>query len=100
MFSKKERFLIRDRIWRATQIKFMYKLKLKRSILNSGLTTTTKKMYIKLYIQQNNASIKKKNVCLLSGENKSVRKFTLVSRFHLNYLGVNNKLQNFKINSW
>merc|ERR1711970_681378 len=42
---------------------------------------------------------KNKNICLISGENKAVNKKLLLSRFHINYSSLGNKLQNFKINS-
>ena len=100
MFSKKEGIVIRDNIRRTNIIKFKYNSLLKKSLVKNNSFSDLKKLYIML---QNNCRIvskKKKNLCLLSGGNNSVKKHLLVSRFHINYLTLNNKLQNFKINSW
>ena len=59
----------------------------------------TKKLYIKLQNNQKLMPKKVRNLCLLSGENNSIKKRLLVSRFNINYLALNNELQNFKINS-
>ena len=82
------------------QIKFTYKQLVKKSSLKNNFIENKKKTYLLLYQQQNLATYKKKNVCLLSGENTSIRKKTLTSRFSLNYLSIGNKLQNFQVNSW
>ena len=60
----------------------------------------SKHLYTTLTITRSSPLIRKKNVCLLSGENGAVRKQFLASRFKLNSMCVNNTLQNFKINSW
>jgi ribosomal protein S14 len=67
--------------------------------MKNNYLTKSKCIYIKLSLVVPNLFLKKKNICALSGENNSVRKKLLISRFNLNKLGVNNKLQNFKINS-
>ena len=51
-------------------------------------------MYLSLGFSKNINSKKRRNVCLLSGENKSVRKFLLMSRFRINSLCIKNNLQN------
>jgi hypothetical protein len=41
---------------------------------------------------------KYKNICLKSGENTSINKKLLITRFQINYLSIVNKLQNYKVN--
>jgi ribosomal protein S14 len=100
MFSKKEKYLIRDNLQRSIQLKYIYTHTLKSSLLKNTTLSNSKKKLIKLSLQKNKILTKKKNLCLFTGENKSVRKYFLTSRFKLNYLSIENKLQNFKLNSW
>lgn len=100
MFSKKEKYLIRDNLRRSTQIKYVYINFLKKSLKKNHFLRQSKKIYFTLNLQKNISSKKTKNVCLLSGENTSVRKHFMLSRFKLNTLSISNSLQNFRINSW
>ena len=99
MFSKKEKYLIRDKTYRSVHIKFKFKNKLIKSMLQNNLLLNSKKIYLKLNLNTNPSKLRKKNVCLLSGENNTIKKKNLISRFRLNLLSIDNKLQNFKINS-
>ena len=99
MFSKKEKYQIRDNKWRSVHVKYMYTNLLKSSIQDTLYVKSLKRAYLKLSLAKNN-SPKRKNLCLLSSENSGVDKNTLLSRFQRNNLSVRNKLQNFKLNSW
>jgi hypothetical protein len=99
MFSKKEKYLIRDKLHKSVHIKYKYKLKLGKSMLRNNLILKNKKLYIKLKLMGSLLMLRKKNICLLSGENNSIKKNTLTSRFTLNSLCISNKLQNFKVNT-
>jgi ribosomal protein S14 len=100
MFSKKEKYLIRDNLKRSTLIKFIYINKLRSSVIHNNFLKKSKLIYLNISSIKNINSKKRKNICLLSGENKSVRKFFLMSRFKINSLCIKNNLQNFKLNSW
>lgn len=100
MFSKKEKYLIRDNLQRSLQLKYTYNYTLKTSLTKNNALKNSKKNYLKLMLQKNSKLTKKKNICFFSGENKSVRKYFLTARFKLNFLSIENSLQNFKLNSW
>lgn len=100
MFSKKEKYLIRDNLQRSLQLKYIYSCRLKISLIGNNFLKRSKKNYIKLILQKKLILVKKRNVCSFSGENSGVRKYFLTSRFKLNYLSIENNLQNFKLNSW
>jgi len=100
MFSKKECFLIKDNIRRTASIKFKYNSLLRTSLTKNSFIGNTKKLYYKTYNTRGVLYKKQKDVCLLSGENTSVRKNLLLSRFQINYLSLTGSLQNFKINTW
>jgi hypothetical protein len=99
MFSKKERYIIRDKTYRSIFIKNKFKNKLRRSMLKNNTLIQTKKILLKVNFNENPSKLRKKNICLLSGENNTIQKRFLVSRFALNSLSISNKLQNFKINA-
>jgi hypothetical protein len=99
MFSKKEKYVIRDKIHRSVHIKYKYKLRLSKSILKNNLILKPKKLYIKLGLKGGLLMLRKRNICLLSGENNSIKKRIVISRFALNSLCISNKLQNFKVNT-
>lgn len=101
MFKHKERYLLRDNIRRSLIIKYSY-----INLIQKGLFHNRKLIRYKRIIAFYKLSYKKKgykklkNVCLISGENTSVNKKILFTRFQINYLSILNKLQNFKVNSW
>jgi hypothetical protein len=98
-FSKKDKYLVRDNVRRSLRLKNTYALSLRRSM---GLDPHQRKfMKIYLRVSLGRGLVKKyKNICLLTGENRAVRKYFLASRFRLNDLGIGNKLQNFRPHSW
>lgn len=99
MFSKKEKYLLRDNLRRSVGIKFIYTNMLHKTLKKNLYLLRYRRFYFTLNLQKNISSKKIKNTCLLSGENTSVRKYFILSRFQLNTLSINNNLQNFKINS-
>lgn len=100
MISKKERFLIKDNIYRSVQIKQMYKILIRRSLIKNNLLNKSKKIYLSIGKFSTPTLIRKRNICLLSGENHGVRKNLLISRFQINNQSTKNQLQNFSINAW
>jgi len=100
MFSKKERYILKDKILRTTQIKHKFLKKIGQNFITNPQTFNIKRYKIWLLNLNKKGHIYKvKNICLLSGENKGVAKKLLLSRFTLNKLCVHNQIQNFKINS-
>lgn len=101
MFRQKEKYLIRDNSRRTLLLKYKYLSLLQKSLLHNRASTKQIKLLVFLNHSQKKPGFKKiKNICMLSGENTSVNKKLLFTRFHINYLSIVNKLQNFKINSW
>lgn len=100
MFKQKEKFLIRDNSRRTLIIKYKYLNLILKSLLHNRNFTQKRKLLSFIHYSQKKQSFKKiKNLCMLSGENTSVNKKLLLTRFQINYLSISNKLQNFKINS-
>ena len=99
MISKKERFLIKDNIYRSVQIKHTYKTLLRRSLIKNNLLNKSKKIYLNIGGFSTPTLIRRRNLCLLTGENHGVRKNLLLSRFQINTQSTKNQLQNFSINS-
>ena len=100
MFSKKEKYIIRDKVYRSIHIKYRFNTKLQKSLLKNNMTPQTKKLFLTLKTNKTPLKLRKRNLCLISGENNTVKKYFLVSRFALNKASIANKLQNFKINTW
>lgn len=101
MFKQKEKYLLRDNSRRTLLLKYKYLNLIQKSLLHNRSVRKKIKLLIFLHNSQKKQSFKKiKNICMLSGENTSVNKKLLLTRFHINYLSIVNKLQNFKINSW
>jgi len=98
MFSKKEKYLIRDRLKRASNIKYRYLVFLSKSFVKNNQILNNKKSFMRIKNDYKNFK-KISNVCVLSGENTSVSKKLLISRFFLNSFSVKNYLQNYQINS-
>jgi len=100
MVSKKEKSLIKDKINRSVHIKYKFREKIKNSMLRNNLVLKSKKKFLKINFTKSLQELRKKNICLISGENNTIKKRFLTSRFILNSLSIENKLQNFKINTW
>jgi ribosomal protein S14 len=101
MFTRRERYLIRDNTRRTIQIKYKYINILEKSLFYNRQLNNKKRLLLFLKINLKKISSKKiKNICIKSGESKGVNKKIIFSRFQINYLSILNKLQNFKISSW
>lgn len=101
MFTRRERYLIKDNTRRTIKIKYKYLNILEKSLFMNRTLKNKKRLLIFLKINLKKLSSKKiKNICLKSGESKAVNKKLILSRFQINYLSILNKLQNFKVNSW
>jgi hypothetical protein len=100
MFSKKEKYILRDKLYKSIYIKGKFKCKLQKSLILNSSSTQHKKLYLNLKLNKAPVKLKKKNLCLISGENNTIKKHFLTSRFVLNRLSICGGLQNFKINTW
>jgi hypothetical protein len=74
MFSKKERYIIRDKNRRSIFIKYKFRYKLVSTILKNNTFGQKKKLLLKVNFVKNPSQLKKKNICLLSGENNTVHR--------------------------
>lgn len=100
MLNRRSKVLIKDNLRRSISIKYKYLTLLQKSLFHNRSINSNKKLIFFYYFNKNKIHWKKvKNVCLLSGENKSVNKKLLLTRFQINYSSVLNNLQNFRINS-
>lgn len=101
MYDKKEKYLIKDNVQRTLFLKYKYITFIHKSLFHNRNLIIEKKLlsFYKLSLKKKNYK-KFKNICLKSGENTSVNKKLLITRFQINYLSILNKLQNYKINSW
>lgn len=101
MLNKKSKIYLKDKIRRSVIIKYKYLNLIQKSLFQNRYLCKKKKLYFLYLLNLNKVSaVKKKNICLISAENKSVNKKLVMTRFQINYSSVLNKLQNFKINSW
>jgi len=101
MLNQKGKFLIKDKIKNTILVKYKYINILKKSLFHNRHLNNKKRLIFFSYLNSNTVFSKKtKNICLVSGEHKAVSKKLLLSRFQTNYSGINNTLQNFKINSF
>jgi hypothetical protein len=99
MFSKKEKYILQDKTYKSIYIKYRFRNKLQESFILNNLTPQLKKLYLNLKLNKAPLKLKKKNLCLISGENNTIKKYFLTSRFVLNRSSIGGKLQNFKINT-
>lgn len=100
MFKRKERYLIRDNVRRSLLIKYRYTNLIQKSLFhNRKLIKNKRIIFFYKFSYKRKGFNKVKNICTFSGENTSVNKKILFSRFQINYLSILNKLQNFKVNS-
>jgi hypothetical protein len=101
MLNKKSKIYLKDKIRRSISIKYKYLNLIQKSLFHNRYILKKKKLYFFYFINLNKLTlVKKKNICLVSAENKSVNKKLIMTRFQINYSSTLNKLQNFKINSW
>lgn len=101
MYNKKERYLIRDNVQRTLFLKYKYTTIIHKSLFHNRNLLSKQKLlaFYKLSLKKKGYK-KYKNICIKSGENTSINKKLLITRFQINYLSIVNKLQNYKVNSW
>lgn len=101
MLDRRSKYIIRDKTRRSLQLKYKYLTIIQKSLFHNRYLPKKIRLFIFYNINLNRlASIKTKNICLISGENTAVNKKLLLTRFQINYSSVLNNLQNFKVNSW
>jgi ribosomal protein S14 len=101
VFKRREKYILRDNTRRSLKIKYRYINLLEKSLFYNRTLKNKKRLLAFLKINFKKLSMKKvKNICMKSGESKAVNKKLLICRFQINYIGILNKLQNFKVNSW
>lgn len=101
MFKHKERYIVRDNTRRSILIKYKYINLIQKSLLHNRKLILKKRIISFYKFSYKKKGYKKvKNICMLSGENTSVNRRILFTRFQINYLSILNKLQNFKVSSW
>lgn len=101
MFTRREKYLLRDNIRRSMSLKYKYINFLQKSLFHNRNILKKKRILIFYKICTRTLNSKKlKNICMLSGEPDSVNKKLLFTRFQINYNSILNKLQNFKLDSW
>lgn len=101
MYTRKCRYLLRDELKRTLNIKYKYTTILNKALFHNRRLTKDQRTLVFKKLSFKKKSIKKlRNVCLISGENTSVNKKIIFTRFQINYFSIVNKLQNFKVNSW
>jgi len=101
MYTKKSRYLLKDNLKRTLNIKYRYTTILNKSLFHNRRLTKDQRTFIFKKLSFKKKNVKKvRNVCLITGENTSVNKKLILTRFQVNYLSIVNKLQNFKVNSW
>jgi len=100
MYTKKCRNLLKDNLKRTLNIKYRYVTILNKSLFhNRRLAKDTRTIIFKKLSFKKKNIRRLKNVCLISGENTSVNKKLMFTRFQINYLSIVNKLPNFRVNS-
>ena len=80
-------------------LKTQIKVNILKSIIHNRTIPFKNKSHLNLFLAFN--LIKKiKQVCLISGQFKSVNRNLMLSRFQINYLAKSNKLIKWKVKSW
>jgi ribosomal protein S14 len=101
MINRSNKFLLKDNLKRSLNIKHKYLNILQKSLFHNRYIKKKYRNFFFYKLTLNNIYSKKtRNICLISGENNSINKKFLMSRFQINYNAVANNLQTFKINSW
>lgn len=99
MINYKHNHILKKKRKNILFLKCQLKNKLLKSIIHNRTISFKQKSHL-IFLLAFNPSKNIKQVCLISGQFKSVNKKLMISRFQINYLAKSNKLIKWKVNSW